>query len=77
MSAPKRKKPSVVVLKKKRFSIAYKRVFDDATEAYDTYKGLLEEYNLEEYNIVLTLVGAFDIFKYLDMISDSEIHYVN
>ena len=72
-----RARPSVTVVKKMPFSVVYTKVFDDPASAYEHSQELPDDYDLKEYNIVLTLEGSFDIIKYLDIINKADTLYMN
>tara|TARA_Y100001938_G_C8050332_1_gene411336 strand:+ start:825 stop:1052 length:228 start_codon:yes stop_codon:yes gene_type:complete len=72
-----RSRPSVTVIRKAPFSVVYSKVCEDSEHAYDHSREMEEYYGLDEYNIVLTLDGAFDILRYLDIINKEKTLYMN
>lgn len=70
-------KHTVVVIRKGELSTVHKKVIDDQVEAFEYAQALVDEYPLEEYNIVLTFFGVFDIMRYLDMIMEDTYQYLN
>jgi hypothetical protein len=63
---------SVVVVQKDPFSVVHSRSFESTGAAFEYSKKIESEYSLDEYNIVLTLEGNFDIIKYLSIISKED-----
>ncbi len=67
----------MTVVRKTPFSVVYTRAFSDQWEAFEHSQEIVQDYDLEEYSIVLTLEGSFDIIKYLDIINKEKALYMN
>ena len=71
-----RGRSTVTVLRKQPLSVVYSKSCDNTLSAYEHSQELEEQYSLEEYNIVLTLEGTFDILRYLDIINKTDVLYM-